>query len=643
MGLKANTIASQQLSLVLERLSQIRSIDFSCYKRSTLGRRIEQRMRLRRCATVSQYCDLMEREAAEADALAAALLIKLTGFFRDSQLWERMRQSVLPKLVEGAAKDGEFRVWSVGCASGQETYSIAMLLADTNMRTPFPFKVFGTDRDEGAVAAASRGRFSSEQVRGVPAELLQSGFRRDGDDYLIRPELRRSIVFGVQDVVNDPPIARIDLVLCRNLFVYLDAAGQRRALLNLYQGLKPGCLMVLGKSEILPLGEELFLPVDAALRIFRKGASEPQSRFSRIAPLRRMANTPAPSATSETYLAALNAIDVAAVGVSKDGIVTLWNLGAARLYGKTADEVLGRPVKQLKLPGAAGRRLLEHLSRPAGADDAEEVLIAEDINQHDNWQHDNRQHDTRQRGIRLKMRSFSTVAGGTGGAICLAWEASDLKQAPETAHAVEQRGHDLNIKSDEAVSQLGASNTKLHTGVEELKMANERLRDSDQSLNEELPLMNAERQLIDGKVEAAEESSAARSNGAPYVKMVRIKPQSAATEGRAIAVVGFDANGRVSFCNRAATQLLGFPEERMLRRSIQRLSMAAFPKAIEKRIKDGVRRKLAFKTDPFDGEIQAGKIRLSCRLTPLTDGGSKQGTLLIIEPARRVGRELSRR
>jgi two-component system CheB/CheR fusion protein len=110
MALKANTIANHQLASVLQRLSEIRCQDFGCYKRSTLGRRVEQRMRIRKCATVARYCDLLAREPAEVDALVSTLLIKLTGFFRDPPLWEKLRQSVLPKIVEQTEAGGEIRV-----------------------------------------------------------------------------------------------------------------------------------------------------------------------------------------------------------------------------------------------------------------------------------------------------------------------------------------------------------------------------------------------------------------------------------------------------------------------------------------------------------------------------------------------------
>ncbi|HEV3112859.1 MAG TPA: protein-glutamate O-methyltransferase CheR [Candidatus Binataceae bacterium] len=335
MALKANTIANHQLASVLQRLSEIRCQDFGCYKRSTLGRRVEQRMRIRKCATVARYCDLLAREPAEVDALVSTLLIKLTGFFRDPPLWEKLRQSVLPKIVEQTEAGGEIRVWSVGCATGEEAYSIGMLLAELSRPHAFSFKVFGTDRDHGAIAAAGRGGFTREQVRGLSPDLLERWFQRTAEGYIVRRELRRCVVFGVQDLVTDTPISRVDLILCRNIFIYLDSAGQRRSLMHLYRGLSPGRVIVLGKSELLPFAQELFEAVDLPLRIYRKRAAAPvdvaHSFADGATPNEPPSGRPFPGAGDENSTAAVNAIDTAVVMVSKDGVITLWNDGAARL------------------------------------------------------------------------------------------------------------------------------------------------------------------------------------------------------------------------------------------------------------------------------------------------------------------------
>jgi two-component system CheB/CheR fusion protein len=210
---------------VLNLLRQTRNFDFSGYKRSTLHRRIEGRMRERRCIKVDDYCQVLQREPAEVDALVSALLIKVTDFFRDPPMWEKLRKDILPGLLAQAAANGEIRVWSAGCATGEEAYSIAMLLADVvqQEQSKVSFRVFATDRDAGAITAARRGMYNQQQVRGLSPALLDRWFERVSESYLVRKDLRRYLVFGVHDVVNNacsialPQRLRFTTRSCRRL------------------------------------------------------------------------------------------------------------------------------------------------------------------------------------------------------------------------------------------------------------------------------------------------------------------------------------------------------------------------------------------------------------------------------------------
>ena len=622
MALKANTIANHQLASVLQRLSEIRCQDFGCYKRSTLGRRVEQRMRIRKCATVARYCELLAREPAEVDALVSTLLIKLTGFFRDPPLWEKLRQSVLPKIVEQADAGGEIRVWSAGCATGEEAYSIGMLLAELSRAHAFSFRVFGTDRDAGAIAAAGRGRFTREQVRGVSPDLMERWFQRTADGYIVRRDLRRRVVFGVQDLVTDTPISRVDLILCRNLFIYLDSAGQRRSLMHLYRGLRPGRVIVLGKSELLPFGHELFEPVDLPLRIYRKRSAVPVDiarSFAHGAPPNATpGERPSAGAGDENFTAALNAIDTAVVMVSKEGVIALWNDGAARLYGRLRSEVVGQPLSQIKLEGIAGERLLERAAiRPVPEGGAEEIFTTTDGNQ---------------RTIRLKVRSFTAIQDEPGGLICLASDVTELHQAIENLRLAQERQQDINTRYNEEIAQLRSSNAELEAIIEELRSANEELQTTNeelQSTNEELEVMNKELQLTSTEFETVNGQLTARSADIDRADLL----QQAVMRASTIAVIGVDERGRVNFCNPGAARLFNCAADRMHQQSIQRLSLAPLPKQISSRIKQSFSRKLALNLKAFECAIGADKVKLSCRLTPLTNGAANHGALLIIEPA----------
>src|ERR1041384_1706551 len=237
---------NQHLETILQRIHDARSFDFRNYKRPTLQRRIERRMQARRCKTMADYGALLEREPAEFDALISSMLIKLTGFFRDPELWDELSRKVIPQILADKRQGEEIRVWCAGCATGEETFSAAILFAEA-MGPSFAtqeVKVFGTDVDEKAIAFARHGVYSREQVQGVSKERLKEYFVEDAHGFTLKKEIRHAVVFGVNNLVSDAPISRLDLLLCRNVFIYLDAALQKRVLTRFHYALRPRGILV---------------------------------------------------------------------------------------------------------------------------------------------------------------------------------------------------------------------------------------------------------------------------------------------------------------------------------------------------------------------------------------------------------------
>src|SRR5438128_5844137 len=271
---------------ILERIRASRSFDFRNYKRPTLHRRIERRMAERKCRTAAEYLALLDRDPAEYDALIASMLIKVTGFFRDAETWTLLSEKVIPQLLSEKQPGEEIRVWCAASATGEEAFSIAILLAEA-MGPAFQnqeVKIFGTDADEKAIAFARRGVYSREQVKSVPAEMLKTWFVEDPTGWSVRKEIRRTVVFGVNNLVSDAPISRLDLLLCRNVFIYLDVPLQKRVLTRFHHALRRHGLLVLGKSELIPYAAKIFRPVDLTRRIYRKdvGRDLPTSLQERI-------------------------------------------------------------------------------------------------------------------------------------------------------------------------------------------------------------------------------------------------------------------------------------------------------------------------------------------------------------------------
>ena len=241
------------LDRILDYVRQVRGVDFREYKPRGLTRRLRQRMQSLGIDDVDAYLLHLQRHSEESAALFDTILINVTSFFRDAEVWDALRDRVVPNLAAVRASHGPIRVWSAGCASGQEAYSAAILLAEILGADAFKHRVtiFATDVDDEALSEARRGRFSAGQVGDVPRPLLAKYFTRtNGDErYRVDGDLRRSIVFGHHDLIQDPPIARLDLILCRNTLMYFNAEAQARILARFAQSLNPGGHLTLGRAE----------------------------------------------------------------------------------------------------------------------------------------------------------------------------------------------------------------------------------------------------------------------------------------------------------------------------------------------------------------------------------------------------------
>src|SRR5215471_1652949 len=260
------------LNALLDFVKRSRGFDFSGYKRTSLERRIGKRMEEVGAADYGAYLDVLEAEASEFDQLFNTVLINVTSFFRDAATWDFLRSHVIPQLLDERASIDVLRVWCAGCATGEEAYTLAIVLADAMGEVEFRnrVKIYATDADEEALAQARHATYTAKQVEGVPREALDRYFDRVDSRYGFRADLRRSVIFGRNDLVQDAPISRIDLLVCRNTLMYFTAETQERVLRRFHFALADNGAMVLGKSEMLITHSELFTPVDLKRRVFRK-------------------------------------------------------------------------------------------------------------------------------------------------------------------------------------------------------------------------------------------------------------------------------------------------------------------------------------------------------------------------------------
>ncbi len=236
---------------LLEFLKRTRGFDFSAYKRASLMRRMRKRIEAVSLASFTDYLDFLEVHPTEFQTLFNTLLINVTAFFRDEAAWDALRDIVIPRILT-AGRDGQtIRVWSAGCASGEEAYSTAMLLAEALGVDGFHerVKIYATDADEDALNEARAAVYAPRQVENVPPGLLAKYFEEDNGHYTFNRELRRSVIFGRHDLVQDAPISHVSILTCRNTLMYFNAETQARILARFHFALSDLGVLFLGKAE----------------------------------------------------------------------------------------------------------------------------------------------------------------------------------------------------------------------------------------------------------------------------------------------------------------------------------------------------------------------------------------------------------
>jgi two-component system CheB/CheR fusion protein len=272
MAPHARDAAQNWLPKIIELLRTNSAYDFTLYKPGTLERRFERRMAAAAIKTVDEYLEILRRDASELDLLAKDLLINVTGFFRDKQVFDLLAQTIVPELVSSHPPDRPLRVWIAGCSSGEETYSLAMSFFEQIAagNRDIKLQVFASDVDPDAVAAARDGLYPKSIEAEVSSLRLARFFSKEGASYRVLPELRASVVFTVQDVLADPPFSRLDFVSCRNLLIYLRPEAQAKVVSHFHFALRDGGVLLLGKSETLGAVDGRFEVISKSERLYRR-------------------------------------------------------------------------------------------------------------------------------------------------------------------------------------------------------------------------------------------------------------------------------------------------------------------------------------------------------------------------------------
>ncbi|QNF34837.1 PAS domain S-box protein [Adhaeribacter swui] len=269
------TRPEQQQQALREIFTQLRvrtGHDFSNYKRPTLLRRIERRINIHNLPDLPSYAAFVHQHLDEANALLKDLLISVTNFFRDKKSFEALEREILPAILKNRSAKDEIRVWVAGCATGEEAYTLAMLLAERTQSVIDAPKVqiFGTDIDEAALAVAREGLYTLNDAADVSPDRLRQFFNKEGDNYRIKREIREMVLFANHNFLKDPPFSRLDLVTCRNVLIYLNETAKERVMETFHFALRPGGVLFLGSSESVEGASDLYAIISREHHIYQK-------------------------------------------------------------------------------------------------------------------------------------------------------------------------------------------------------------------------------------------------------------------------------------------------------------------------------------------------------------------------------------
>lgn len=479
------------LQKILARLRSITGHDFSGYKRNRLVRRIERRIVALHFDKLSQYVKYIYETPRESDLLFKEVLIGVTSFFRDPEAFDLIKEQIFPNLFKDRSAENPIRIWVAGCSTGEEAYSLAIMLREymDQIKREFTVQIFASDIDPSAVEVARGGLYPSAIAPDVGEERLKKFFTKESGSYRIRADLREMLIFAVQDVIKDPPFTKLDLITCRNLLIYLTTELQKKLLPLFHYSLRPRGILFLGSSETIGSQPHLFTTVDKKWKIFQRVESGIVSRpaefpFSRAAgapekPEQRRHAEPTLPQTLERILLAEFAPPSAVVNDKGDIIYIHGRTGAylEPAPGRANLNILdmAREGLRLQLPAAL---------RQAAAQKVEVRIDRIQVKSNGGYQ-----------PVNLVLRPIHDAPQMDGLLMVLFEEPRSGQTGPARKEKKKQPKEYGDVRVKDLERELLQSKENLQSTIEELESTNEELKSSNeeyQSTNEELQSANEE-------------------------------------------------------------------------------------------------------------------------------------------------------
>lgn len=483
----------QDLERLLHFLKESRSFDFTGYKRPSLTRRIRHRMREVGVSTYDEYVDVLQLQPDEFTALFNTILINVTSFFRDADAWTVLEKEILPAIVN--VSDGApIRVWSAGSSAGQEPYSIAMLLHEM-LGSEFRerVKIYATDVDEEALNYARTAAYTEREVASLPEPLRERYLDFSAGRYVVSPDLRRSVIFGRNDITRDAPISRIDVLLCRNTLMYFNAETQSRIVNRLAFALRQNGVLFLGKAEMLLNHASVFDPIDLKRRFFRRVRPDVAEGAGFGDAWRSQPRAVVSDNAAQLRNGLILTNPVAQIAVNADGRLAMVNHRATSMLG-LSERDLGRPFQDLEV----SYRPLELRSHLATVAETRQPVWLREVE----WRR------TGPEPVFVDVH-LMPLTDHTGAFLGASVSFTDVTRFRLLRVEVETVNRQLEVAYEELQStneELETTNEELQSTVEELQSANDELQSTNEELRDrtvEITDLNAFMQSILGSLEAA--------------------------------------------------------------------------------------------------------------------------------------------
>ncbi|MBU2664402.1 PAS domain S-box protein [Actinoplanes bogorensis] len=608
--------ADPTFEALLVYLKEARGFDFTGYKRSSLTRRVDRRMSQVGASAYPDYVDYLQVHPDEFTALFNTILINVTGFFRDPEAWEYLSDEVLGPLVAAKPADSPIRIWCAGCASGEEAYTLAIAMAEVLGIEAFKsrVKIYATDVDEEQLNEARQATYSDRQMESVPAELVGRYFEAANGRHAFRKDLRRSVIFGRNDLVQDAPISRIDLLTCRNTLMYFNAETQAKILGRMHFALRDDGVLFLGKAEMLLSHASLFTPIDLKRRVFRRVPrlyARPGVAFADPPP----SEEPTVMGLDELRNEVFAASPVAQLSLTADGTIALSNSPLETLFGVSARDI-GRPFRDLDL----SYRPVELRRYVEQAQLERRTLRIADV-------------EYQRAGEQLHLEvQVSPLTGADGSLLGVNIVFHDVTASRRLKEELEHANQQLEAAYEELQStneELETTNEELQSTVEELETTNEEL----QSTNEELETMNEELQSTNDELQSINDqlriSSTQLDEANDFLETVLTSMEAG------VAVV--DPDLRIRMWNRRAEDLWGLRPDEVIGRHFLNLDIGLPIERLQPMLRDALGAEAASAEMMVDAVNRRGRsiaVRVACASLRRREAGTPpEGAIIVMETA----------